>query len=52
VIEGDLQPRALRGLGCGVGQGFRFARPLPLAEAEVLVDAERRGGPRPHVDAA
>jgi ammonium transporter, Amt family len=51
-VEGDLQVRALRELGCGVGQGFLFARPLPVADAEVLVEAERRRDPIAHADAA
>ena len=37
-IEGQVQLDALRELGCPVGQGFLFARPLPLAEAQQLVD--------------
>ena len=40
-IEGDVQLAALRELGCGVGQGFLFARPMPAGEAELLVDRER-----------
>ncbi len=37
-IEGQVQLNALRELGCPIGQGFLFARPLPLAEAQLLVD--------------
>jgi len=48
-IEGELQLGALRQLGCPLGQGFLFARPLPLADAQLLLsqagtaeDASRR----------
>ena len=51
-IEGPVQLRALRELGCGVGQGFLFARPMPVAEAELLLDAERRRGLTAHAGAA
>ena len=37
-IEGQVQLDALRELGCPIGQGFLFARPLPVAEAQRLVD--------------
>jgi diguanylate cyclase (GGDEF)-like protein/PAS domain S-box-containing protein len=38
-IEAPGQLSALRDLGCPLGQGFLFARPLPLAEAERLLQA-------------
>ena len=34
-IEGRVQLSALRELGCGVGQGFLFARPMPVAAGRV-----------------
>ncbi|MGA2928477.1 MAG: EAL domain-containing protein [Solirubrobacteraceae bacterium] len=37
-IENDLQLHALRSLGCPVGQGFHFSRPIPAADAEQLLD--------------
>jgi len=49
-IEGPLQLESLRELGCPLGQGFLFARPLPLVEAQRLLadsgatDEERAGG--------
>jgi EAL domain-containing protein (putative c-di-GMP-specific phosphodiesterase class I) len=36
-IEEPSQVEALRALGCGLGQGFHFARPLPAAEAQALL---------------
>jgi diguanylate cyclase (GGDEF)-like protein/PAS domain S-box-containing protein len=36
-IEGTVQLDALRDLGCPMGQGFLFARPLPPADAERLL---------------
>ena len=36
-IEGHLQLRTLRDLGCTTGQGFLFHRPLTLGDAEHLV---------------
>ncbi|TVQ10491.1 MAG: EAL domain-containing protein [Leptolyngbya sp. DLM2.Bin27] len=36
-IETPAQMAALRGMGCDIGQGFLFSRPLPLAEALALV---------------
>ena len=43
-IEGSVQLDALRELGCPIGQGFLFARPLPLAEAQRLVDGSSAHG--------
>src|SRR6266571_9275825 len=36
-IETDAQEAELRALGCDGGQGFLFARPLPAAELEALL---------------
>jgi len=45
-IEGHTQLDALRDLGCPLGQGFLFAKPLPLAEAHRLLhDSGNRARP-------
>lgn len=36
-IETPAQRDALRAMGCDIGQGFLFSRPLPLAEAVALL---------------
>jgi diguanylate cyclase len=38
-IEGPVQLNTLREIGCLLGQGFLFARPLPLCDAERLLSA-------------
>jgi len=38
-IEGQAQLDTLRDLGCPMGQGFLFAKPLLLADAQHLLDA-------------
>ena len=38
-IDADAQVAHLRALGCELGQGFRFARPLPPDEIEPLLIA-------------
>ena len=40
-IESRDQLDRLRHIGCVLGQGFLFAKPLPLADARLLVDAPR-----------
>ena len=40
-IESRDQLDRLRRIGCVLGQGFLFAKPLPLADARLLVDAPR-----------
>ena len=40
-IEETEQVAALRRLGCRVGQGFYFARPLPPAALEAFVRENR-----------
>ena len=49
-IEGPQQLIALRDLGCPIGQGFHFHRPLPLSDAQHLLPTDnesRRAGHRP-----
>ena len=41
-IETPEQAAVLRELGCGIGQGFLFARPLPPEELDGLVIANAR----------
>ncbi|MBT9554931.1 MAG: bifunctional diguanylate cyclase/phosphodiesterase [Myxococcales bacterium] len=41
-VEKDDQLALLRQFGCDHAQGFLFSRPLPLADAEQLLDRERR----------
>jgi predicted signal transduction protein with EAL and GGDEF domain len=36
-IETDAQAGALRAMGCDVGQGYLFARPMPADEASRLL---------------
>ena len=38
-VETDLQAGQLRGLGCDWGQGFLFARPLPIDAVHALLDS-------------
>jgi diguanylate cyclase (GGDEF)-like protein/PAS domain S-box-containing protein len=38
-IEAHAQLNTLQELGCQLGQGFLFAKPLPLADAQLLLDA-------------
>lgn len=37
-IETPAQMKALRAMGCDIGQGYLFSHPLPLAEALALLD--------------
>jgi EAL domain-containing protein (putative c-di-GMP-specific phosphodiesterase class I) len=41
-IETEDQRRFLADLGCYLGQGFLFSRPLPVAELEATLRAGRR----------
>jgi diguanylate cyclase (GGDEF)-like protein len=43
-IEHDAQHDRLRELGCDLGQGYLFARPLPTADMVRFLDASRREG--------
>jgi diguanylate cyclase (GGDEF)-like protein len=42
-IETEVQHRILRDLGCDVGQGYLFSRPLPASEAGRLISTRRLG---------
>jgi diguanylate cyclase (GGDEF)-like protein len=42
-IETEIQRRILRDIGCDVGQGYLFSRPLPADEAARLVATQRLG---------
>jgi len=42
-IETEAQFELLRAMGCDVGQGYLFARPLPAAEAGRLLSGRRSG---------
>ncbi|NJD29715.1 MAG: EAL domain-containing protein [Chloroflexi bacterium] len=45
-IETDAQAAWFRGLGCRLGQGYRYARPMPAADLErYLRRAQRSSGP-------
>jgi diguanylate cyclase (GGDEF)-like protein len=41
-IETDAQLAYLRRIGCPLGQGFRYSRPLPAAEFDALIIGEAR----------
>ena len=41
-IETEEQRAFLASLGCDLGQGFLFARPVPVAEIEAMLDAPGR----------
>ena len=42
-IETKEQLEKLIELGCNIGQGFYFAKPLPLAQARQLVERQAAG---------
>jgi diguanylate cyclase (GGDEF)-like protein len=44
-IETEAQFELLRAMGCDVGQGYLFARPLAAAEAGRLLSGRRSGNP-------
>jgi diguanylate cyclase (GGDEF)-like protein len=50
-IETKEQLEKLRELGCDTGQGFYFAKPLPLAQAQQLVERQAKGEPVFDLDA-
>jgi EAL domain-containing protein (putative c-di-GMP-specific phosphodiesterase class I) len=39
-VETPAQLEQLRALGCGLGQGYHFSRPLPAAEMELLLERD------------
>jgi diguanylate cyclase (GGDEF)-like protein len=41
-IETEDQRRFLADLGCNLGQGFLFSRPVPVAEIESMLESARR----------
>jgi EAL domain-containing protein (putative c-di-GMP-specific phosphodiesterase class I) len=51
-IEDPVQLGALRELGCPLGQGFHFARPLPLADAQLLLESSGQVPEPAHQQAA
>jgi diguanylate cyclase (GGDEF)-like protein/PAS domain S-box-containing protein len=51
-IEGPVQLGALRKLGCPLGQGFHFARPLTLADAQLLLQSSGQSQEPTHQQAA
>jgi diguanylate cyclase (GGDEF)-like protein len=51
-IESQAQLDALRDLGCPIGQGYLFAKPLPVAEAQRLIDRSRLRTAPPRARAA
>ena len=38
-VETQQQRQALTGIGCRIGQGFLYARPMPAADYEALLGA-------------
>lgn len=44
-IENEAQAARLQAMGCRYGQGYLFARPLPLARALQFAEAHRSGQP-------
>jgi len=46
-VETEEQEAALRGLNCNLVQGFRYARPMPAARVEPLLDARLAAAAEP-----
>ena len=46
-IESESQLARLRALGCQLGQGFPFARPVTAEAFEALLITEQAGARRP-----
>ncbi len=42
AIETEEQRQALLSMGCSTGQGFLFAKPMPLAEFQAVIREQRR----------
>jgi EAL domain-containing protein (putative c-di-GMP-specific phosphodiesterase class I) len=51
-LEGPVQLGALRKLGCPLGQGLHIARPLPLADAQLLLQSSGQSQEPTHQQAA
>lgn len=45
-IETEDQAESIRRLGCGLGQGYHFAKPLPFAEARDFLRSSQDNGHR------
>ncbi len=48
-IETVHESHKLQGIGCDIGQGYLFARPMPTGELIALMRQRMVGGPRPVV---
>jgi EAL domain-containing protein (putative c-di-GMP-specific phosphodiesterase class I) len=46
-IETVHESHKLQGIGCDVGQGYLFAKPMPKSELIALMRQRMVGGPRP-----
>jgi predicted signal transduction protein with EAL and GGDEF domain len=50
-IENEDSYRTVVRLGCEIGQGWYFGKPMPADEARELLNARRRTDPNPHLSA-
>ena len=46
-VESELTLELLEEIGCDIGQGFLFSRPLPLAEFQRLLESGWSAAPPP-----
>ncbi len=46
-IESVHESHKMQGLGCDIGQGYLFARPMPKAEFLAMLGSRMVGGPKP-----
>ena len=46
-IETTYESHKLQGIGCNVGQGYLFAKPMPLGQLIGMMRARRTAGPAP-----